>query len=42
LRPKSGWANSFDLMIAAQALALDIAVISNGNQLYGIGVRRIW
>jgi PIN domain nuclease of toxin-antitoxin system len=32
----------FDRMIAAQALELDIEVISNDIQLDGFGVRRIW
>jgi PIN domain nuclease of toxin-antitoxin system len=32
----------FDRMIAAQALTLDIAVISNDKALDGFGVRRIW
>lgn len=32
----------FDRMIAAQALADDIPVISNDAQLDGFGVRRIW
>jgi len=32
----------FDRMIAAQALALDIAVLSPDSQLDHFGVRRIW
>jgi PIN domain nuclease of toxin-antitoxin system len=32
----------FDRMIAAQALALDIAVLSSDPQLDPFGVRRIW
>jgi PIN domain nuclease of toxin-antitoxin system len=32
----------FDRMIAAQALALDISVISNDSKLDEFGVRRIW
>jgi PIN domain nuclease of toxin-antitoxin system len=32
----------FDRMIAAQALALDIPVVSNDEQLDGFGVRRVW
>ena len=32
----------WDRIIAAQALALDIPVISNDAQLDGFGVRRIW
>jgi PIN domain nuclease of toxin-antitoxin system len=32
----------FDRMIAAQALALDIPVISNDKQLDIFGVRRLW
>jgi len=32
----------FDRMIAAQALALDIPVISNDAELDTFGVRRIW
>ena len=32
----------FDRMIAAQALALDVPVISNDGSLDGFGVRRIW
>jgi PIN domain nuclease of toxin-antitoxin system len=32
----------FDRMIAAQALALDISVISNDKALDEFGVRRIW
>ncbi len=32
----------FDRMIAAQALTLDIAVISNDKELDAFGVRRIW
>jgi PIN domain nuclease of toxin-antitoxin system len=32
----------FDRMIAAQALALDVAVISPHAQLDQFGVRRMW
>jgi PIN domain nuclease of toxin-antitoxin system len=32
----------FDRMIAAQALALDIPVISADSKLDGFGIRRIW
>ena len=32
----------FDRIIAAQALTLDIAVISNDRELDAFGVRRIW
>ncbi len=32
----------FDRMIAAQALAMDIQIISNDVKLDGFGVRRIW
>jgi PIN domain nuclease of toxin-antitoxin system len=32
----------FDRMIAAQALALDVAIISSDAQLDQFGVRRIW
>jgi PIN domain nuclease of toxin-antitoxin system len=32
----------FDRMIAAQALALDVPVISNDAKLDEFGVRRIW
>ena len=32
----------FDRMIAAQALALDVAVLSPDSQLDHFGVRRIW
>jgi PIN domain nuclease of toxin-antitoxin system len=32
----------FDRMIAAQALALDVAVLSSDPQLDQFGVRRIW
>jgi len=32
----------FDRMIAAQAIALDIPVISSDVKLDGFGVRRIW
>ncbi len=32
----------FDRMIAAQAIALDIPVISSDAKLDGFGVRRIW
>jgi len=32
----------FDRMIAAQALALDIAVISNDAKLDLFGIRRLW
>ena len=32
----------FDRMIAAQALTLDVPVISNDPMLDGFGVRRIW
>jgi PIN domain nuclease of toxin-antitoxin system len=34
--------DSFDRMIAAQALALDVAVLSPDPQLDQFGVRRIW
>ena len=37
-----GHGDPFDRMIAAQALAEDIAVISNDAKLDGFGVRRIW
>ena len=32
----------FDRMIVAQALAMDIPVISSDAKLDGFGVRRIW
>jgi PIN domain nuclease of toxin-antitoxin system len=32
----------FDRMIAAQAVALDIAVLSSDSQFDSLGVRRIW
>ena len=32
----------FDRMIAAQALAADMAVLSTDSKLDGFGVRRVW
>jgi PIN domain nuclease of toxin-antitoxin system len=41
-RLKGDHGDPFDRMIAAQALALDIPVISTDAKLDGFGVRRIW
>lgn len=41
-RLASAHRDPFDRMIAAQALALDIPVLSPDPQFEGLGVRRIW
>ena len=41
-RMQSAHKDPFDRMIGAQAIALDIAVISNDANLDSFGVRRIW